>query len=107
MNFKPNLWKVIFGLIITFSIFLAFLLISFSLIVPSQEKQTEGVLRSAMINFPDPVIFFYLLIFLVVYYALVYIIWSLFEKPDNKKIGIIQEAGFASKKKSKQRKSKK
>lgn len=105
MNLRPNLLKVIFGLIIAVGIFFAFLAVSFSLIASSQEKQTEGILRSAMINLPDPVIFFYLLIFLVVYYALVYVIWSFFEKPANKKKGNKKSA--SKKKKSKRAKKRK
>lgn len=80
MNFKPNLQKVIFSLVIAFGITLITMVFILQLSVSEQLEQSEGILRTAMIFLPNPIVLLYLLILLVLYYIAVYIIWSFIEK---------------------------
>lgn len=80
MNFKPNLKKVIFSLVISFCLTLITTIFILQPSVSEQSEQSEGILSTAMIVLPNPIVLLYLLILLALYFVAVYIIWSLIEK---------------------------
>jgi len=91
MNFKPTKTKIIVSDIT--AVILASITIMLFFPFPVQEQAiqselAEGSLSSAMFHMPELIVIFYLLVLLALYYALIYAIWSLFEKSKLDKGGI-------------------
>jgi len=91
MNFKPTKQKITVSTVTVIVLTTITIILLYPFPIQNLEVQTgmnDESLRSIMIRMPEPIVLLYLLGLLIIYYALIYIIWSLFEKPKNKRGGV-------------------